>query len=307
MTLPSEDELSQATRDILSNSDLDAITFKIVMQILQHKYGSEIVEKREFVKEKVRKYLDEVQTQSQENGDVKREVNAKGGDDKDKVLNNEVDKKGNKDEKDENKEVEEKHEEEEEEGEEEKEMKIEVQKVNKEKPKESSHKSKKDTQQTTQQDMEVSDLSKENIEVQKLLLESFKYGTRSSRRASTGSTRARNVKEKTNKRKKSEDGEEEEEGEGVEKKKQKKSKSRTKPKILSPGLAEVVGESLMTRPNVVKKLHEYIKEHCQKDPKNGRQIILDEKLQHVFKKKKTDLFKMNQLLSHHLTDPGELM
>jgi len=50
----------------------------------------------------------------------------------------------------------------------------------------------------------------------------------------------------------------------------------------------------------------YIKEHNLQDPKNGRKIIFDDKLQQVFKKKTTDYFKMNALLSKHLFDPSEL-
>jgi len=311
MSLPTDEELTQSTRDILSQSDLDSITFKIVMQVLQHKYGALIQEKRDFVREKVRLFMSEQQQEEQpQQGEQPQQVQqGKAQQQQDKQQKEQKHKHKHKQQelpqqpqslslplslsqpqhlKKQNVEEEVEHKERnEQEGED---------------VEEEEHKDKKKEEEP--------DLSKENLEVQKLLLESFKYGTRSSRR-STSATRTRPVKEKPKKRKKSDPGEDEgneEESSGKEEKKKKKAKPKTnRPKILSPGLAEVVGESLMTRPEVVRRLHVYIKEHCQKDPKNGRLILLDEKLQQVFKKKKTDYFQMNQLLSNHLTDPGELM
>lgn len=109
------------------------------------------------------------------------------------------------------------------------------------------------------------------------------------------------------KKRKSTDGEEKQEEEEPKKKKKKGTSRANKPKNLSPALAEFLGETKMTRPDVVKKLHEYFKEHNLQNPKNKKQILLDEKLQQVFKRKTTDYFHLNTLLTKHLTDPGELI
>nr|XP_058973829.1 uncharacterized protein LOC131800164 isoform X2 [Pocillopora verrucosa] len=52
--------------------------------------------------------------------------------------------------------------------------------------------------------------------------------------------------------------------------------------VLSPQLAEVVGEEKMTRSDVVKKMWEIIKERKLEDPKNKRFTLCDEQLQQVF-------------------------
>lgn len=48
-------------------------------------------------------------------------------------------------------------------------------------------------------------------------------------------------------------------------------------------------------------------EHNLQDPNNGQQILFDDKLQAVFKVKKTTFFKLNKLLVKHLGDPDELV
>lgn len=98
-----------------------------------------------------------------------------------------------------------------------------------------------------------------------------------------------------------------EEGGEPQKKKKKGTPRTNRPKNLSPALAEFIGEDTMTRPDVVKRLHEYIKANNLQNPKNKKNILLDDKLQLVFKRKTTDYFKLNALLSKHLTDPGELL
>lgn len=139
--------------------------------------------------------------------------------------------------------------------------------------------------------------------MQKLLLEQIKFGGgRVTRGRANGRAPPKPLKPK--KRKSTDNEGEEEEPQ----KKKKKGTSRTnKPKNLSPALAEFIGENKMTRPDVVKRLHEYIKANDLQDPKNKKRILLDEKLQLVFKRKTTDYFKLNTLLSSHLTDPGELL
>jgi upstream activation factor subunit UAF30 len=73
-------------------------------------------------------------------------------------------------------------------------------------------------------------------------------------------------------------------------------------KALQPSeeLARVVGAAPLSRPDVVKKVWEYIKKHELQNPKNRREIIADEELGQVFGKKKVTMFEMNKHLARHL-------
>lgn len=85
-------------------------------------------------------------------------------------------------------------------------------------------------------------------------------------------------------------------------KKSKKAKTkRQQPELaLSAELSAVVGADKLSRPEVVKKMWDYIKEHKLQDPKNKRKIIPDKKLAKVFKSDKPiDMMKMAGLLSPH--------
>ncbi|CAK7566152.1 MAG: hypothetical protein SEPTF4163_004088 [Sporothrix epigloea] len=73
-----------------------------------------------------------------------------------------------------------------------------------------------------------------------------------------------------------------------------------KPFSLSHQLEDLVGMRQLPRPQVVKKLWEYIKSNDLQDPSDKRQIRCDDKMQAVFKQQKIDMFQMNKLLSNHL-------
>ncbi|KAH6623732.1 hypothetical protein F5144DRAFT_370486 [Chaetomium tenue] len=73
-----------------------------------------------------------------------------------------------------------------------------------------------------------------------------------------------------------------------------------KPFNLSQPLADVCGESQLSRPQVVKKLWDYIKGNSLQDPSDKRQILCDEKLHAVFKQDKINMFSMNKLLGNQL-------
>ncbi|TPX16484.1 uncharacterized protein E0L32_003778 [Thyridium curvatum] len=73
-----------------------------------------------------------------------------------------------------------------------------------------------------------------------------------------------------------------------------------KPFNLSYPLADLVGESQLSRPQVVKKLWEHIKANGLQDPANKRTIICDDKMQAVFKQARVDMFQMNKLLGNEL-------
>ncbi|KAK3899895.1 upstream activation factor subunit spp27 [Staphylotrichum tortipilum] len=73
-----------------------------------------------------------------------------------------------------------------------------------------------------------------------------------------------------------------------------------KPFNLSFPLAELCGESQLSRPQVVKKLWDYIKGNELQDPSDKRQILCDDKLHAVFKQDKINMFSMNKLLGSQL-------
>lgn len=73
-----------------------------------------------------------------------------------------------------------------------------------------------------------------------------------------------------------------------------------KPFNLSDTLSELVGETQLSRPQVVKKLWEHIKANELQDPKDKRQIICDDKMLAVFKQSKVDMFRMNKDIGSHL-------
>lgn len=75
--------------------------------------------------------------------------------------------------------------------------------------------------------------------------------------------------------------------------------------MLSAPLAELVGETTLSRPQVVKKIWEYIKERDLQDPADKRQIRCDERMQSVFKTDKVHMFTMNKILGKQLYDLEE--
>jgi len=74
---------------------------------------------------------------------------------------------------------------------------------------------------------------------------------------------------------------------------------------LSAPLADLVGEPTLSRPQVVKKIWEYIKARDLQDPSDKRQIRCDEKLQSVFKQDRVHMFTMNKILSKQLYEVEE--
>jgi len=81
----------------------------------------------------------------------------------------------------------------------------------------------------------------------------------------------------------------------------KETKKRTQPACtLSKELAEVVGAHELSRPEVVKKIWEYIKGHNLQDEKNKRLIVPDSKLSKILGKKPVDMMKLAGLLNKHI-------
>ena len=73
-----------------------------------------------------------------------------------------------------------------------------------------------------------------------------------------------------------------------------------KPMELSSELEAVIGKGPMSRGEVVKAIWVYIKKHDLQNPQNKRNIIADDKLMPIFKKKEVTMFEMTKLVSGHL-------
>jgi DNA topoisomerase-1 len=88
---------------------------------------------------------------------------------------------------------------------------------------------------------------------------------------------------------------------GAEKPKKKAAPRKQAPLKLSKELQEIVGAKELSRPEVVKKVWDYIKEHKLQDPKNKRTIVPDDKLGKVLGGTKgIDMMKLSGLLSKHI-------
>lgn len=75
---------------------------------------------------------------------------------------------------------------------------------------------------------------------------------------------------------------------------------------LSPELAQVVGAETMARPQLVKALWAYIREHNLQDPNNKKNIILDDPLRNVFQRDSFTMFSMNKFVKRHVRKPSDL-
>ena len=76
------------------------------------------------------------------------------------------------------------------------------------------------------------------------------------------------------------------------------------PVALSAGLAQVLGQPYLSRSEVVKGLWAYIREHDLQDPKDRRNIILDDSLGKLFEDPLT-MFTMNKQIGQHLGLPKD--
>ena len=75
-----------------------------------------------------------------------------------------------------------------------------------------------------------------------------------------------------------------------------------KPMQPSAALGAVIGNGMMPRTEVTKKIWGYIKKHGLQDSKNRRNINADDKLKPIFGgKKQVSMFEMTKLVSKHLS------
>ncbi|KAF9243128.1 SWIB-domain-containing protein [Melanogaster broomeanus] len=97
------------------------------------------------------------------------------------------------------------------------------------------------------------------------------------------------------------DSEDEDDGGKVKKKKRSAAKGGfAKEYTLSGPLSTLVGVEKLSRPQVVKRLWEYIHGHELQNPSNKKEIICDDAFRAVFAVDKIDMFRMNKVLGQHL-------
>lgn len=87
---------------------------------------------------------------------------------------------------------------------------------------------------------------------------------------------------------------------GSKKKTAKKKTTVQKKQPLSPELADIIGEKEASRPEVLKKIWDYIKTHNCQDPKNKRKIVPDKKLQKIIGKEPIDMMQLAKFLKNHI-------
>ena len=71
----------------------------------------------------------------------------------------------------------------------------------------------------------------------------------------------------------------------------------TAPVQLAPALAEFLGESVLPRTQVTKRLWDYIKANDLQNPANKREILCDGPMKKAFNAKKFTMFEMSKLVS----------
>ncbi|KAH0829181.1 hypothetical protein J3R83DRAFT_2729 [Lanmaoa asiatica] len=133
---------------------------------------------------------------------------------------------------------------------------------------------------------------------------STEINSRSRRGASlvAGASSPRKAKRKPKKRAVTVDSEKEdgEDGEAKPKKRGAAKGGFAKEYTLSVPLSAVLKVEKLARPQVVKKLWEYIRQHELQNPSNKKEIICDDALRAVFAVDKIDMFRMNKVLGQHL-------
>ena len=79
-----------------------------------------------------------------------------------------------------------------------------------------------------------------------------------------------------------------------------------KPLNLSPALSGLLdGEAQMSRPQVTKRLWDYIKANQLQDPEDKRFIRVDDRMREVFKQDKVHMFTMTKIANQHMFNPDE--
>lgn len=73
-----------------------------------------------------------------------------------------------------------------------------------------------------------------------------------------------------------------------------------KPHTVSSQLAVVVGAKPLSRPDIIKKIWDYIKKNGLQDTTNKRMINADEKLKPIFGKDQVSMFDLAKIVSANI-------
>lgn len=74
---------------------------------------------------------------------------------------------------------------------------------------------------------------------------------------------------------------------------------------LSTPLAELLNETALSRPQTVKRIWQYVREHDLQNPQDKRQILCDDAMRRVFKSDSVHMFTMNKILAQNLYSQDE--
>jgi len=74
------------------------------------------------------------------------------------------------------------------------------------------------------------------------------------------------------------------------------------PLTISPTLAKVIGNEPASRPQITKKIWDYIKQNNLQDPNNKRMINADKNLKEVFGgKEQVSMFELAKFVTNHVS------
>ncbi|KAI0090726.1 SWIB/MDM2 domain-containing protein [Irpex rosettiformis] len=77
----------------------------------------------------------------------------------------------------------------------------------------------------------------------------------------------------------------------------------TKEYMLSDKLASLLDVERLSRPQVVKRIWDYIKANKLQNPEDKREILCDDRMKSIFGVERINMFKMNKQLGEHLFEP----
>lgn len=128
-----------------------------------------------------------------------------------------------------------------------------------------------------------------------------------SRKSTTIKKKKRNPKKKTSDKVKAEDDSDlQDSGSEAVEKKVNRSGGFHKPMTLSAPLSALLDNEIqLSRPQTVKRIWAYVREHDLQDPSDKRMIRCDDAMRAVFKQEKVHMFTMNKLLGQNLYSQDE--
>ena len=158
-----------------------------------------------------------------------------------------------------------------------------------------NHKQKEPKQSDDSSSDDLSDANEDNEDNDEQLARKLQNEELDSKRRTTRNKSTKSVKKTKPKRNRSNSNDNE-----TEKPKKKRKSGYMKPCVLSPDLADFLGEPEMARHEVVKRIWSYVKDNNLLDPKNKQFAICDNQLNKIFGRKRVRMFGMMKFLAKHL-------